>query len=141
MMPSWWENASIAHEQHGSGRHDAAVERHQGSSRAGIFRRADHHGRFHPRRQYSRTHRGIFRPLGYTVMIALAFSIIESQLILPAHLAHRRPEREPGGNALMDRWLALQGRISDSLEAAATEYYLPAVTAALRWRYLTVSWA
>ena len=34
-----------------------------------------------------------FRPLGVTVMIALAFSLIESQLILPAHLAHRKAEK------------------------------------------------
>jgi hypothetical protein len=36
-----------------------------------------------------------FAVIGYVVIIALIFSIIESQLILPAHLAHRNHE-EPG---------------------------------------------
>jgi multidrug efflux pump subunit AcrB len=80
-----------------------------------------------------------FAPLGYTVIIALGFSIIESQLILPTHLAHRKEEARPGNNALVNRWLALQGKISGSLEMVATEYYLPLVQRALRWRYLTVS--
>ncbi|GAB5452120.1 MAG: efflux RND transporter permease subunit [Halioglobus sp.] len=82
---------------------------------------------------------GFYRPLGYTVMIALAFSILESQLILPSHLAHRRAEKAPGGNGLMNRWLHLQERISGSLERAATDYYQPAVERALEWRYLTVA--
>ena len=80
-----------------------------------------------------------FKPLGATVMIALAFSIIESQLILPAHLAHRKAEKEAGSNALVNRWLALQSRISGSLEIAARDYYLPAVERALRWRYTTIA--
>ena len=32
---------------------------------------------------------GFYKPLAYTVIVALAFSVIESQLILPSHLAHR----------------------------------------------------
>tara|TARA_R110000823_G_scaffold130015_17_gene258081 strand:- start:15435 stop:18599 length:3165 start_codon:yes stop_codon:yes gene_type:complete len=82
---------------------------------------------------------GFYEPLGYTVMIALAFSIIESQFILPSHLAHRRPEKEPGESGLMNRWLGLQERISGSLEVAATRYYQPAVERALEWRYLTIA--
>ena len=82
---------------------------------------------------------GFYEPLGYTVLIALAFSLIESQLILPAHLAHRAPEKEPGANGALDRWLALQNRISGSLEAFASTKYFHAVTAAVRWRYLTIA--
>ena len=81
----------------------------------------------------------LFAPLGYTVIIALGFSIIESQLILPGHLAHRKAEKKAGKNAVMNRWLVLQERISASLETAATRYYLPAVTRALQWRYVTVA--
>lgn len=80
-----------------------------------------------------------YSALGYTVMIALVFSIIESQFILPCHLAHRRPEVESGGNTLLNRWLALQERISGSLEVAATRFYQPAVEKALEWRYLTIT--
>ncbi|MDH3994590.1 MAG: efflux RND transporter permease subunit, partial [Gammaproteobacteria bacterium] len=80
-----------------------------------------------------------FRPLGVTVMIALAFSLIESQLILPAHLAHRKAEKSRGNNPLVNRWLALQERISGSLEIAAKHYYQPAIRQALRWRYVTIA--
>ena len=80
-----------------------------------------------------------FRPLGVTVIIALAFSLIESQLILPAHLAHRKAEKSRGKNPLVNRWLALQERISGSLEIAATHYYQPAIRQALRWRYVTIA--
>ena len=72
-------------------------------------------------------------------MIALAFSLIESQLILPAHLAHRKAEKSRGKNPLVNRWLALQERISGSLEIAATHYYQPAIRQALRWRYVTIA--
>ncbi|NND69312.1 MAG: efflux RND transporter permease subunit [Halioglobus sp.] len=82
---------------------------------------------------------GFYAPLGYTVIIALAFSIVESQLILPSHLAHRSPESEQGGNRIMNAWLSLQERISGSLQTAATRYYQPAVNAALEWRYLTLA--
>jgi len=78
-------------------------------------------------------------PLGITVIIALSFSLIESQLILPVHLAHRKPEIEHGNSALMNRWLDLQNRISSALETTATRYYQPAVDKALEWRYVTLA--
>ena len=82
---------------------------------------------------------GFYKPLGYTVIAALVFSVIESQLILPSHLAHRSVERARGKNGIINRWLALQDRISSSLRVLATQYYLPAVTRALEWRYLTIA--
>ena len=47
---------------------------------------------------------GFYKPLAYTVIVALAFSVIESQLILPSHLAHRHEESKLGANRLMNRW-------------------------------------
>lgn len=82
---------------------------------------------------------GFYKPLAYTVIAALVFSVIESQLILPSHLAHRSVKRTPGNNRVLTRWLALQDRISGSLSFIATQYYLPAVTRALQWRYLTIA--
>jgi len=82
---------------------------------------------------------GFYKPLAYTVIAALVFSVIESQLILPSHLAHRTVERAAGKNRLQARWLALQDRISGSLRMIATQYYLPAATRALQWRYLTIA--
>ena len=82
---------------------------------------------------------GFYKPLAYTVIAALAFSVIESQLILPSHLARRTEEMEPGTNRVVNRWLALQHRISGSLQIMATRYYQPAVNLALQWRYLTLA--
>ncbi len=83
---------------------------------------------------------GFFAPLGFTVILALIFSLIESQLILPSHLAHRKPEAVRGsGGALRERWLTLQSKISDSLQLVATRYYQPAVEHALEWRYATLA--
>ena len=74
------------------------------------------------------------------VILALFFSIIESQLILPAHLAHRKPERQPGpGTPLLNRWLALQDKLSSGMQALSSDYYLPAVRRAVEWRYLTLA--
>ncbi|MEZ5573367.1 MAG: efflux RND transporter permease subunit [Halioglobus sp.] len=82
---------------------------------------------------------GFYKPLAYTVIAALAFSVIESQLILPSHLAHRAVERTAGNNRVMNRWLAIQDRISNSLQILATRYYRPAIALALQWRYLTIA--
>jgi multidrug efflux pump subunit AcrB len=82
---------------------------------------------------------GFFAPLGYTVILALIFSLAESQLILPSHLAHRKPEALHGGGGFRDRWLSLQAKISDSLQIVATRYYQPAVEHAIEWRYATLA--
>lgn len=83
---------------------------------------------------------GFFAPLGWVVMLALAFSLVESQLILPSHLAHRKAEATIGsGGALRDRWLTLQAKISDSLQSVANRYYQPAVERAIEWRYATLA--
>jgi hypothetical protein len=83
---------------------------------------------------------GFFAPMGYTVILALLFSLIESQLILPSHLAHRRAEASVGsGSTLQDRWLLLQARVSDSLQTLANRYYQPAVEYAIAWRYATLA--
>ena len=83
---------------------------------------------------------GFFAPMGYTVIMALLFSMIESQLILPSHLAHRKAEASIGsGSAAQDRWLRLQARVSDSLQTVASRYYQPTVEFAIQWRYATLA--
>ncbi|MAT94211.1 MAG: cobalt-zinc-cadmium resistance protein [Halioglobus sp.] len=128
-----------AHEQQGKGRAQAAIAGTQEVAIPVFFGVLTTMATFIPVVSIPGPMGGFYKPLGFTVMIALAFSIIESQFILPSHLAHRKAEKEPGDNALMDRWLALQGRISASLESAATRFYQPAVERALEWRYLTIA--
>ncbi|MAT82886.1 MAG: cobalt-zinc-cadmium resistance protein [Gammaproteobacteria bacterium] len=78
-----------------------------------------------------------FGVIGYVVIIALVFSIIESQLILPAHLAHRN-HSEPS-HGLSRRWNTLQGRLSGWLEGVARDHYRPWLERAVTWRYATAA--
>jgi multidrug efflux pump subunit AcrB len=87
----------------------------------------------------------IFGAIGLVVMCCLAFSLIESQLILPAHLGHMRlearGEREAKleGDGIQARWRRFQATMSGSLERLASEIYRPALDRALVWRYATVA--
>jgi len=78
-----------------------------------------------------------FGVLGWVVIISLAFSIIESQWILPAHLAHRNHQEATRG--FSRAWNKLQSRLSDWLEGIARNYYAPLLKRAVEWRYATAS--
>jgi multidrug efflux pump subunit AcrB len=78
---------------------------------------------------------GFFSVIGWVVIIALVCSIIESQWILPAHLANRSRAEPRTGFAV--RWNAFQGSLADGLQRFATDVYLPFVKKTLRSRYIT----
>ncbi len=80
---------------------------------------------------------GFFSPIGWVVIFALVCSIIESQLILPSHLAHRKTG-DPSTSASRG-WNRFQGAIASSLERFATHVYLPFVHKVVRWRYVTAA--
>ena len=78
-----------------------------------------------------------FSVIGYVVIIALAMSIIESQLILPSHLAHRRNSTpRPGISA---GWNKFQGNLAAKLEHFSQHRYQPFVAWSIRWRYATAA--
>ncbi len=128
-----------AHEQQGKSQLQAAIDGTREVSVPVIFGVLTTMATFIPIMNIPGPMGSFFGVLGQVVLIALFFSIIESQLILPSHLAHRKAETSPGSNVFINRWLALQGKISGSLERAASHYYLPAVTRALAWRYVTLA--
>ncbi len=128
-----------AHEQQGKPQLQAAVQGAQEVSVPVIFGVLTTMATFIPIINIPGAMNSFFGAIGYVVITALTFSIIESQMILPSHLAHRSAEREPGDNALLKKWLKLQDRISGGLEQIACRYYEPAVNRALEWRYLTMS--
>ncbi len=74
-----------------------------------------------------------FSPLGWVVIFALVCSIIESQLILPSHLAHRK-QSEPS-TKISAGWNRFQGSIADWLERMGTDVYMPIVRRVIEWRY------
>ena len=77
----------------------------------------------------------IFKSIPLVVIPVLLFSLIESKLILPAHLKHMKP-LPPGHGNMFTR---LQQKIAQSLEMFVQKFYQPALKVALKWRYLTIS--
>ena len=73
------------------------------------------------------------------VIPVLFFSLVESTLVLPGHLAHRRPVDEGSSGLIVGAWDRLSDRFSTSLEWIGSEVYRPVLRAALRWRYLTLA--
>ncbi|MHC4223498.1 MAG: efflux RND transporter permease subunit, partial [Planctomycetota bacterium] len=74
------------------------------------------------------------------VVCTLAFSLIESLLILPKHLSHLVPRHErkrPWGPFRL--WLAFTGIFSGGLERFVQYIYRPVLGLAMRWRYVTFS--
>ncbi|MBS04934.1 MAG: cobalt-zinc-cadmium resistance protein [Gammaproteobacteria bacterium] len=81
-----------------------------------------------------------FQVIGWVVVISLVFSILESQLILPAHLAHRKTRGYMlEHSALVKFWRKWQGMLAGSLEWVAQNVYKRALVASLEWRWVT--WA
>jgi len=83
----------------------------------------------------------IFGAIGLVVICCLLFSLLESQLVLPAHLGHMRirPRKPVRPDSIQDRWQRFQRVMSSSLERLATEIYQPALARTLEWRYAAVA--
>ena len=79
-----------------------------------------------------------FSTIGFVSIIALVFSIVESQLILPAHLAYHG-ESGTSKNKFAIKWSELQSKVSAWLDRVALYYYRPSLAKALEWRLLTVA--
>ena len=62
--------------------------------------------------------------IGGTVVFCLIASLLESQLILPGHIAHRRTEGYFGdGSRAVVAWQNFQARIADGMENFAEHSY------------------
>lgn len=70
------------------------------------------------------------------VIPVLAFSLIQSKLVLPAHLAFLKPHNPEGGGFFLFR---LQRSIADGLEWFIQTVYRPALLALLKFRYILVA--
>ncbi|MBS1269161.1 MAG: Swarming motility protein SwrC [Gammaproteobacteria bacterium] len=76
----------------------------------------------------------IFAQIPLVVIPVLLFSLVESKLILPAHMKHVRA-RAPVDNVLV----RLQQRVASGLERFVETVYQPVLNAALHRRYLTLA--
>lgn len=81
-----------------------------------------------------------FNAIGAVVVFCLVASLVESQLILPGHIAHRKTSGYFGeGSAPVKFWQNIQGKIADGMEHFADHYYRRSLNTVLRYRY--AAWA
>lgn len=80
----------------------------------------------------------IFAQIPLVVIPVLLFSLIESKLILPAHLRHVKPRREASDLNKLSR---IQQKISHGFEDVILKYYRPLLSNALNNKGITIALA
>ncbi|MEE4303468.1 MAG: efflux RND transporter permease subunit [Wenzhouxiangella sp.] len=78
-----------------------------------------------------------FAAIGWVVVLCLFMSLIESKLILPAHLAHMRVKKHEPDTS--NRFIRFQRSFSDGLYKFVERFYLPSLGVLLRNRYLALA--
>ncbi len=78
-----------------------------------------------------------FSAIGWVVTLCLVFSIVESKLILPAHLAHMKVRHY--GEDTQNKLIKFQRFFSEGLHTFVDNYYSPFLAKCLQRRYLTLS--
>jgi multidrug efflux pump subunit AcrB len=80
-----------------------------------------------------------FESVGVVVVLCLAFSLIESKLILPAHLAHMRFDKNAEQHKKPDLIARTQQKVSNGLQYFVGQYYQPLLAKCLVNRYTTIA--
>ncbi len=83
----------------------------------------------------------IMRVFPLTVIPALLFSLVDSQLALPAHLRHVVEHDEKPAHGIAARWHRVQDACNRLLQHLVDDWYRPSLERALEWRYATVAGA
>ncbi|MBL8753325.1 MAG: efflux RND transporter permease subunit [Planctomycetes bacterium] len=80
----------------------------------------------------------IWRVIPLIVIPTLLFSLLDSKLVLPSHLAHMRPEN-PNPRGIPWLWSRVQAAANALLSQWIERVHRPLLTVATKWRYLTVA--
>ena len=129
-----------AAEQRGLSKEDAAIEGTIEVSVPVIFGVLTTIAAFLPLLMQSGGFAAFSQVIGGTVVFCLIASLLESQLILPGHIAHRKTEGYVGdGSRAVVAWQNFQTRIADSMEYFAEHGYRRALRKVLKYRY--AAWA
>ena len=78
-----------------------------------------------------------FAAVGWVVVLCLVFSLVESKLILPAHLVHMKVKNYD--KETHNVFIRFQRFFSEGLHHFVDDFYTPLLEKALRRRYLTLS--
>lgn len=92
---------------------------------------------FLPLTMVSGTIGSVFGQVATGVIFCLIFSLVESKLILPAHLAHMTVGRAPR-NIFSKASVAVQNQVGRGLQLFVDRCYRPALQGAVRYRYAVV---
>ncbi len=79
------------------------------------------------------------RVIPIVVISTLVFSLLESLLILPSHLAHTHETSHESSNRMIRAWKTFQARFSNGLKSFANNTYRRHLELALHWRYTTLA--
>ncbi|GGI91998.1 efflux RND transporter permease subunit [Shewanella gelidii] len=91
---------------------------------------------FMPMLMVSGTQGVIWKSIGAVVILCLAFSLVESKLILPAHLAHMRPKNPKAKKGYIGR---LKARFNDNVQYFIHHKYRNFLEFAIRQRYSVIA--
>src|SRR5690606_37214812 len=83
--------------------------------------------------------RKIWQTIPFVVVTTLLVSLIESQLVLPAHLSHLRKVDPARQHVFARLWGLVQAPFLAGLDAFVRHVHRPVLAAALRMRYVTVA--
>jgi multidrug efflux pump subunit AcrB len=90
----------------------------------------------------------IMRVIPLVVIPCLIFSLVESLLVLPSHLSHRREHDDRAAASerswnpfvwVLRGWKTVQGAFERGLHFVIRRMYEPSLEFGLQWRYLTVA--
>tara|TARA_B110000908_G_scaffold59723_1_gene72458 strand:- start:6632 stop:9802 length:3171 start_codon:yes stop_codon:yes gene_type:complete len=93
---------------------------------------------FLPLTQVSGRLGNVFGQIASVVVFCLIFSLIESKLILPSHLAHINVHKKPT-NFITRGWARFQKIVANGLQAVIDKFYRPAIRLLIPWRYAVLS--
>ncbi len=133
------ENIYTHFERHGDGLR-AAIEGTQEVAKPVIFGVLTTIAAFVPLTQMGAGHGAFVKAIALVVICCLIFSIIETKLILPAHLKHLKKQRQhtESHNPLLRALLGLQNKVSSGMQKFINDLYRPFLIKAVRNRYLTL---
>lgn len=93
---------------------------------------------FFPLTQVSGRMGNVFGQIASGVIFCLIFSLIESKLILPSHLAHINVHKKPS-NPISKFWARVQKWFASGLDFLIQHSYQPVLKFALGYRYVTLA--
>ncbi|WP_417437750.1 efflux RND transporter permease subunit [Idiomarina sp.] len=79
----------------------------------------------------------IWESIAWVVILCLAFSLVESKLILPAHIANMKYSKEKGEKA--NAFQRFRNKFAGAIKSFVENYYRPFLKKCLHYRYTTLA--